>query len=209
VRHGARTLAASLAGAEEPYGFNGLVLSPKEWKRLAWIMILKTQASPHSTSGSDALLFREGMSRVAGAVHVVTTDGAAGRGGFTATAVTPVTDSPASLLVCVNTGSRSAQALLSNRVFCVNTLAAFDVEMADIFAGRAGLQGPERFSRGEWDVLETGSPALTTSLVSFDCRISDARVVATHHVIIGDILSIRLGEQRPPLIYQARHYHEL
>jgi flavin reductase len=201
--------AAFHAGAEEPYGFDGLVLSLKEWKRLAWIMILKTQASPHSTSGSDALLFREGMSRVAGAVHVVTTDGAAGRGGFTATAVTPVTDSPASLLVCVNTSSRSAQALLSNRVFCVNTLAAFDVEMADIFAGRAGLQGPERFSRGEWDVLETGSPALTTSLVSFDCRISDARVVATHHVIIGDILSIRLGELKPPLIYQARHYHEL
>jgi flavin reductase len=172
-------------------------------------MILKTQASPHLTSGSDALLFREGMSRVAGAVHVVTTDGAAGRGGFTATAVTPVTDSPASLLVCVNTGSQSAQALLSNRVFCVNTLAAADVELADIFAGRAGLQGPERFSRGKWKTLETGSPALATSLVSFDCRISDARVVATHHVIIGDILSIRLGEQRPPLIYQARHYHEL
>jgi hypothetical protein len=34
-------------------------------------------------------------------------------------------------------------------------------------------------------------------------------VVATHHVIIGDILSIRLGELKPPLIYQARHYHEL
>lgn len=172
-------------------------------------MILKTQASPHSTSSSDGLLFREGMSRVAGAVHVVTTDGPSGRGGFTATAVTPVTDSPASLLVCVNTGSRSAQALLANRVFCVNTLAAADVELADIFAGRAGLQGPDRFSRGKWESLETGSPALTTSLVAFDCRISDARVVATHHVIIGEIIGIRLGEQKPPLVYQGRHYHEL
>lgn len=172
-------------------------------------MILKTQASPHSTSGSDALLFREGMSRVAGAVHVVTTDGSAGRGGFTATAVTPVTDSPASLLVCVNTGSRSAQALLSNRVFCVNTLAASDVELADIFAGRAGLQGADRFTRGQWETLETGSPVLATSLASFDCRISDARVVATHHVIIGEIIGISLGEQRSPLVYQGRHYHEL
>lgn len=172
-------------------------------------MILKTQASPHPISGSDALLFREGMSRVAGAVHVVTTGGPSGRGGFTATAVTPVTDSPASLLVCVNTGSRSAQALLSNRVFCVNTLAAADVELADIFAGRAGLQGSDRFSKGNWEVLETGSPALTTSLVAFDCRISDARVVATHHVIIGEIIGIRIGELRSPLVYQGRHYHEL
>ncbi len=189
---------------------NGLVLRPKGWKRLVRNKMLKTQAT--STAGlasSDALLFREGMSRVAGAVHVVTTDGAAGRAGFTATAVTPVTDTPSSLLVCVNTASRSAQALLSNRVFCVNTLAAADVGLADAFAGRAGLQGLERFTIGQWDELQTGSPALLTSLVSFDCRISDARVVATHHVIIGDIISIRLGECKAALVYQARHYREL
>ncbi|MBJ6124887.1 flavin reductase [Microvirga sp. BT325] len=173
--------------------------------------MLKTQASTTSAAAGspDALLFREGMSRVAGAVHVVTTDGEAGRAGFTATAVTPVTDSPASLLVCINTASRSAQALLSNRVFCVNTLAAADLDLAAVFAGRAGLQGPDRFGQGEWSTLDTGSPALTTSLVSFDCRIGDARVVATHHVIIGEIVRIRLGEQRPPLVYQGRHYHEL
>src|SRR5215204_6076762 len=89
----------------------------------------------------DALRFRDGMSRVAASVHVVTTDGPAGRAGFTATAVAPVTDSPASLLVCINTASRSAQALLTNRVFCVNTLSAADLALADVFAGRSGLQG--------------------------------------------------------------------
>jgi flavin reductase (DIM6/NTAB) family NADH-FMN oxidoreductase RutF len=157
----------------------------------------------------DSLEFREGMSRVAGAVHLVTTDGPSGRAGFTATAVTPVTDSPASLLVCVNTTSRSAQALLANRVFCVNTLGAEDRALADIFAGRTGLQGQERFSAGTWDLLETGSPALTTGLVSFDCRVSDARIVATHHVIIGEIERIRLGAPHPALVYQGRFYHEL
>lgn len=175
--------------------------------------MLKSQATPDSAAPAsarpDALLFREGMSRAAAAVHVVTTDGSAGRAGFTATAVTPVTDSPASLLVCINTASRSAQALLSNRVFCVSTLAADDLALADVFAGRTGLQGPERFTMGEWERLETGSPALTTSLVAFDCRISDARIVATHHVIIGEIVRIRLGEVKPPLVYQGRHYHEL
>ncbi len=162
-----------------------------------------------SPNSPDSLEFREGMSRVAGAVHVVTTDGPSGRAGFTATAVTPVTDSPASLLVCVNTASRSAQALLANRVFCVNTLGAEDRALADIFSGRTGLQGQERFSAGSWDVLETGSPALATSLVSFDCRLSDARIVATHHVIIGEIVGIRLGAPHSALVYQGRFYHEL
>ncbi|PVE22228.1 4-hydroxyphenylacetate 3-monooxygenase [Microvirga sp. KLBC 81] len=175
--------------------------------------MLKTPAPPSSAAtgapGLDSALFREGMSRVAAAVHVVTTDGPAGIAGFTATAVTPVTDEPASLLVCVNTAARSAQALLSNRVFCVNTLAADDQALANVFAGRTELHGPDRFSKGEWDKLVTGAPALTTSLVSFDCRLSDARVVATHHVIIGEIVNIRLGEPKPALVYQGRLYHEL
>jgi flavin reductase (DIM6/NTAB) family NADH-FMN oxidoreductase RutF len=149
------------------------------------------------------------MSRVAGAVHVVTTQGEAGRAGFTATAVTTVTDDPPSLLVCVNTASRSAQALLTNGVFCVNALSAVDRALADVFAGRTGLQGPDRFSMGQWDVLSTGSPALLTSLVSFDCRVSDARVVATHHVIIGQIVKIRLGEPKAALVYHGRLFHEL
>jgi flavin reductase len=149
------------------------------------------------------------MSRVAGAVHVVTTGGPAGRAGFTATAIAPVTDSPASLLVCVNTLNRSAQALLANGVFCVNTLNSSDIPLADVFAGRTELQGPDRFSAGTWEPLATGSPALATSLVSFDCRLGDARIVATHHVIIGEIVSIRLGEQKPALVYQGRSYYEL
>jgi flavin reductase (DIM6/NTAB) family NADH-FMN oxidoreductase RutF len=157
----------------------------------------------------DAALFREGMSRVAEAVHVVTTDGPSGRAGFTATAVTPVTDSPASLLVCVNTAARSAQSLMANGVFCVNALSAADIAIADAFAGRSGLQGRERFTIGQWDTLTTGAPLLQSSLVSFDCRLSDARVVATHHVIIGEIVGIRLGHGGSALVYQGRAYHGL
>ncbi|MFC4173156.1 flavin reductase family protein [Microvirga sp. GCM10011540] len=174
--------------------------------------MLKKQPFPDSATGAsglDSVLFREGMSHVAAAVHVVTTDGPAGRAGFTATAVTPVTDSPASLLVCVNTEGRSGQSLLANGVFCVNTLGAADREVADIFAGRADLHGQDRFSRGRWETLATGAPALGTSLVSFDCRLSEARIVATHHVIIGEIVAIRIGETQPALVYQNRLYHEL
>ena len=174
--------------------------------------MLKTQPFPEPATGPDGLdpaLFREGMSRVASAVHVVTTDGPAGRAGFTATAVAPVTDSPAALLVCVNTSSRSAEALLANGVFCVNALGADDAALADIFAGRTGLFSQDRFSAGRWGTLATGSPFLTTSLVAFDCRLSDARVVATHHVIIGEIAAVRIGEKSPALIYQDRRYREL
>ena len=50
----------------------------------------------------DAAQFREAMSRLGAAVHVVTTAGPAGRAGVTATAVVSVSDQPATLLVCLN-----------------------------------------------------------------------------------------------------------
>jgi flavin reductase len=159
--------------------------------------------------GLDVALFREGMCRVAGAVHVVTTDGPAGRAGFTATAVTPVTDIPASLLVCMNAAGRSARSLMANAVFCVNTLGAEDRAIADAFAGRSDLHGQDRFTIGSWGRLSTGAPLLATSLVGFDCRLIDARLVSTHHVIIGEILGIHLGPSAPALVYRQRTYHEL
>ena len=47
----------------------------------------------------DQAQFREAMSRLGAAVHVVTTAGPAGIAGFTATAVVSVSDQPATLLV--------------------------------------------------------------------------------------------------------------
>jgi flavin reductase (DIM6/NTAB) family NADH-FMN oxidoreductase RutF len=54
-----------------------------------------------------------------------------------------------------------------------------------------------------------GLPLLLSSLVSFECRLSDARIVATHHVLIGEIADIRLGEERPALVYRGRGYRSL
>jgi flavin reductase (DIM6/NTAB) family NADH-FMN oxidoreductase RutF len=168
---------------------------------------------PHSANASaasvDAVLFRSGMSRVAGAVHIVTTDGPAGRAGFTATAMTPVTDSPASLLVCANAAGQSATFLEANGVFCVNTLTDEDIRVAEAFAGRTELLGQNRFSVGRWATLVTGAPLLATSLVAFDCRVSDARQVGTHHVIIGEVVAVHLGANRPGLVYRGRAYHRL
>lgn len=172
--------------------------------------MLTTKPGPESVlAAADPLLFREGMSRVAGAVHVVATDGPSGKGGFTATAVTPVTDAPPSLLVCVNTASRSVRTLLDNGLFSVNTLAHDDVLVADTFSGRNGIYGIERFAVGQWARGALGLPLLLSSLVSFECRLSDARIVATHHVLIGEITDIRLGQERPALVYRGRGYRSL
>ena len=154
----------------------------------------------------ERALFRDCMSRVASAVHIVTTDGVAGLGGITASAVASVSDDPATMLVCVNKSSHSAPRFIANKVFCINTLAADDQALADCFAGRTGLHLDARFQPGIWDRLASGAPVLGTAIAIFDCRVLDIQDVATHHVMIGEVLAVRLLREGKCLAYHDRRY---
>lgn len=54
----------------------------------------------------------------------ITTDGPAGKFGFTASAVCSVTDSPPTLLVCMNRNSYANEHFKQNRALCVNVLSS-------------------------------------------------------------------------------------
>ena len=165
-----------------------------------------TVVGPETMRTVEPALFREAMSRLGAAVHVITTAGPAGKTGATATAVCSVSDAPPTLLMCLNRRSQTNPVVLENGVFCVNTLGAVGAEIADIFAGRTGVQGSERFNVGEWSVLETGSPVLLSAVIAFDCRISEVRLVGSHNVFFGGVEAVRLGPIGPALVYHDRAY---
>jgi flavin reductase len=165
--------------------------------------------APEAVETIAPAAFREAMSRLGAAVHVITTDGKAGRSGFTATAVCSVTDAPPTLLVCLNRRSQAAPILQQNGVFCVNTLAASEAAIADAFAGRTGLAREDCFARGEWIALATGSPVLASSVVAFDCRIIDTKAVGSHNVIFGAVKAVRLGHAETALVYHNRAYKQV
>ncbi len=165
-----------------------------------------TAVAPGPIVSVESLAFREAMSRLGAAVHVVTTAGAAGKSGFTATAVCSVSDEPATLLVCLNRRANSAPVLAQNGVFCVNTLPASEAKLADLFAGKSGVHLHERFSQGEWTALKTGAPVLASAVVAFDCRTIEIKAVASHNVVFGAVEAVRLGPPGPALVYHERAY---
>src|SRR3954465_9975286 len=130
-----------------------------------------TAVGPEIVRTVEPGVFREAMSRLGAAVHVITTAGPGGKAGATATAVCSVSDAPPTLLMCLNRRSQTNPAVVENGVFCVNTLGAGDASIADVFAGRTGVTGSDRFTTGDWQVLATGSPVLTSAVIAFDCRI--------------------------------------
>jgi len=160
-------------------------------------------------SGVDPANFKEAMSRFAASVNIVTTDGPAGLGGITATAVTSITVEPPMMLFCINKTSPSAARMIANGSFCINTLAPADEALSNIFAGRTDEHLEERFKSGAWTKLTTGSPVLATALASFDCRLVEAKEVTTHWVVIGAVEAVAFAAESECLTYVHRKYRTL
>ena len=159
----------------------------------------------------EATDFRNAMSLLTTAVSVVTTEGQSGLHGFTASAVCSVTDTPPTLLVCMNQTSRSHGHFIDNKILTVNVLGAQHEHISNAFASK--LHSTERFKQGAWTQLATGAPVLTDALVSFDCEIEDIQQVGTHSVFMCRVVAIKHSEQRggadESLVYFNRAYHQV
>ncbi|MBH3423535.1 flavin reductase [Pseudomonas gessardii] len=156
----------------------------------------------------DTTGFRNAMALLGGAVSVIATDGAAGRFGFTASAVCSVTDQPPTLLVCMNRASTSNINFKSNGVLSVNVLTADHQAISGVFANRE-MNTEQRFACAQWLTLESGAPILQEALVSFDCRIAQAHEVGSHTIFYCEVLGICNGESQEGLVYFNRAYHRL
>lgn len=160
-------------------------------------------------SAVEPPLYREAMSRFAGAVHVVTTDGPHGRRGVTVIAACSVSDGPPTILVCLNRLKADNDCFAANGVFALNTLAAGQRPVADAFSGLSGLAQDERFALGRWRTVSSGAPVLEGAAASFDCRLVEAKDMATHRILFGQVTGLRIGDSLDPLIYHHRAYRVL
>lgn len=157
---------------------------------------------------SEQHSFREGMSRMGAAVNLITSDGTAGKHGLVASAVCSVTDSPPTLLVCVNRNAFVHSKFLQNGHVCVNVLASHHQELSNVFARY--VAGVDRFSYGEWTTLATGVPVLVDANVAFDCRIGSILEQGSHSVMFCEVKAVKLGEKaNKGLVYFDRDYHHL
>lgn len=149
----------------------------------------------------DSNAYRLLMRQQAGAVTIIAVGDAGNRTGLTATAVCSLTDSPPTLLVCVNRTASAHSPIRQTRTFSVNLLARDQVPLAMSFSGKVGLEGEARFSADEWMTLTTGAPVLKHALASIDCELADEHGFDTHSIFIGRVRDGRTRDGADPLIY--------
>jgi cob(II)yrinic acid a,c-diamide reductase len=158
----------------------------------------------------DPSMYRDAMSRYAGHVQIVTTAHEGEKRGVTITAACSVSDSPAMVLACLNASNPNNAIFSKSGNFALNTLAGDQIDLANAFSGRDPAMTSElRFSMGNWRELVTGAPVLTDALTAFDCRLVELKVMATHMILIGEVVGISFGEHKPALLYMDRGYRSL
>jgi flavin reductase len=151
--------------------------------------------------------FRHALSRLGAAVNIITTDGPGGRHGMTASAVCSVTDSPPTVLVCMNRRSGSHLRFRENGNLCVNVLAGHHQALSARFA--TPVDASSRFDHGIWSTLVTGAPVLTDASAALDCRIGEISDVGTHSVFFCEVVGVSTSAQPAGLVWFDRAYHTL
>ncbi len=157
----------------------------------------------------DPISYRDAMSRLAGHVQLITAANGGERRGVTVTASCSVSDSPPTVLVCLNGANPRNDIFVRGDSFALNLLGDEHRALAHAFSGRDQLDMERRFALGQWRQLATGSPILVNATAAFDCRLIEVKTIATHLVLFGEVVDVALGPPRPPLIYVDRGYHSL
>jgi flavin reductase (DIM6/NTAB) family NADH-FMN oxidoreductase RutF len=149
----------------------------------------------------EAAAYRDLMKSHAGTLVVVATGWPGGRTGLTATAFCSVSDSPPTILICVNKTASAHPVIRSTKAFSVNVLGVGQEDVAACFAGRTGLKGEQRFDLGEWATLQTGAPVMADALGNLDCELIQEHEHGSHSVFIGLVRAIRSMDSSDPLMY--------
>ncbi|PSJ80006.1 4-hydroxyphenylacetate 3-monooxygenase, reductase component [Neisseria iguanae] len=155
-------------------------------------------------------LFRDAMASAAAGVHVITTDGAAGRYGITMTAVTSVTDEPPTIMLCINREAAIVPILLKNCDLCINTLSDGQQDIAEHFAGMTNLSPEERFEYHIWHRGQTGQLEVEGALAHLHGCVIEKHEIGTHYIFYVHLNEIKVADTTlPALLYFRRQFKYL
>ena len=164
---------------------------------------------PTTTTGADlAAALKTAMRGFAQSVTIITTvDDDGIRYAMAATAVTPLSMDPPSMLICVNRSVSSYKILEGGSNFCINILGVNQEDVAQCCGG--GAKGEERFAVGDWQTDEHGLPFLASGQAAISCHQRERISYGSHDIFIGDVQTVRLAGAVDPLIYLDGAYRRI
>lgn len=162
------------------------------------------------TAPPTADAYRTAMRHFAGNVSVITVGRPGERSGLVATSAVSLSVDPPTIIVCVNRNASSWPLFERFRHFGVNALTSAQQPIADLFAGKGGVKGEQRYRLGQWSEGPTGAPLLDDAAVALDCRLEEMIDRASHSILIGRVMDVRIrNDDEGALVYWRGLYRSL
>jgi flavin reductase (DIM6/NTAB) family NADH-FMN oxidoreductase RutF len=146
------------------------------------------------------------MARWVTGVAVVTSRDETGPRGATTNALTSLSLDPLLMLVCLDRGSNTLQAVRASGRFCVNVLAADQEEIARRFATKAS--GEEKLAVVAHEPVE-GVPVLGGVVAWLVCELERELDGGDHAILLGRPLATGSDPDAQPLLFYGGRYHPL
>ena len=175
----------------------------------AWKQFFGRSSASKTIARIDPVTFREVMREVAAPVTILAAGPRGYRNGLTATAVCTVSDSPPTVLACVRRNVKAHDVIVNSGCFSINFLSAEQEDVAVQFSGAQGVCGEDRFSVGNWSTGMNGAPILADCVCTIECQLVGTQLVATHTIILGELIDCQKRESERALLYRRGRYQSL
>lgn len=148
--------------------------------------------------------FKLAMSHFASGVTVVTTEHAGSRYGMTVASFASLSLDPPLVLVCIEKGVKTHDALAAAGHFGVSILAHRQADISNRFASKSD----DKFSGVSVRAGELGSPLIEGAICTIECRVHGQLPGGDHTIFIGEVVDAQTSDDAP-LIYYRSGYREL
>jgi flavin reductase (DIM6/NTAB) family NADH-FMN oxidoreductase RutF len=129
--------------------------------------------------------------------------------GMTANSFNSIALSPPTVLVALQSHSRTRAVVHEGGVFGVTILETDQMDLAKRFAGHSDTEQP-RFEGVDTFSLVTGAPLLKGGMAYLDCKVINAFEVGPSTVYLGKVLAAQNSPQSTqPLLYFNRQWRRL
>jgi flavin reductase (DIM6/NTAB) family NADH-FMN oxidoreductase RutF len=152
----------------------------------------------------DEADFRKAMSHFPSGVTVVTTELDGERYGMTVASFASLSLRPPLVVICIEKGTKTHDAIAGAGRFAVNFLAESQGAVSSRFASRSG----DKFEGIETRAGELGVPLLDGALATIECTLQEQLPGGDHTIFVGEVVAADIKEGEP-LIYFRSGYHTL
>jgi 3-hydroxy-9,10-secoandrosta-1,3,5(10)-triene-9,17-dione monooxygenase reductase component len=152
----------------------------------------------------DAQELRRLMARWATGVAVVTSRDGSGPRGATTNALTSLSLDPLLVLVALDHGSNTLQAVRDAGRFCINVLSSGQEELARRFATKAS--GEEKLAGVPHELVD-GVPVLSGAVAWLTCDLDEELEGGDHTIVLGRPLTAGADPDAQPLVFYGGRFH--